>query len=623
VNINRWVLEQKFSFEDKATVPWLRRETQLVKDNADTSVRWNVGDINFSTRGLMGNRTVSGLSIRRLFNLKPYDNQQPVRDYRLFLAEDSQVEIYSNDILRKKIALPAGNHELIDLPLFDGFNQIRLHIKDRFNKERDILLDYNQDLQLLAPNVSDFLLVAGVVRETNNEGEINYFGKRPIFSLFYQQGLSNDFTIGGHLEIDKNVVMAGHTGLWNGVLGRLDYDVGVSSDVQSGGGVLLDYQLKKNNQFLNLRLSGQTEYFANISQRATDVNLKYNYNVSFSPQSYHQWLFNISYNNSQNWHKPKSDQFQLSFSRLIFAGSQFRLNISQVDDSLVEDLSFNMQLSHVPAKSRFRSRFNYSSLNQSKQLDFELAKIAELGNSASLSLSESENQQASQIKLERHASKYQVRLNMNQSHPVNGSQAHDEILSFSTAMVYVNDQVAISRPLAGNSFALFKTKNNIEQGSIGLMRGGGSSVIDQLNGSDEQLIVPNLGNYLLNRMVLNIENLPLDVVLQQLKFDLLPTYRSGFYIEVGSEERYFARGQLYDKHRQPIALVMGTIQSLQFPEQEPLVFFTNRQGMFELEGVKIGQYELMLEYPKPIKTNIIIKKTDAKVIDLGHIMVGD
>ncbi|MBT4837437.1 MAG: hypothetical protein HON94_08830, partial [Methylococcales bacterium] len=375
--------------------------------------------------------------------------------------------------------------------------------------------------------------------------------------------------------------------------------------------------------FLNLRLSGQTEYFANISQRATDVNLKYNYNVSFSPQSYHQWLFNISYNNSQNWHKPKSDQFQLSFSRLIFAGSQFRLNISQVDDSLVEDLSFNMQLSHVPAKSRFRSRFNYSSLNQSKQLDFELAKIAELGNSASLSLSESENQQASQIKLERHASKYQVRLNMNQSHPVNGSQAHDEILSFSTAMVYVNDQVAISRPLAGNSFALFKTKNNIEQGSIGLMRGGGSSVIDQLNGSDEQLIVPNLGNYLLNRMVLNIENLPLDVVLQQLKFDLLPTYRSGFYIEVGSEERYFARGQLYDKHRQPIALVMGTIQSLQFPEQEPLVFFTNRQGMFELEGVKIGQYELMLEYPKPIKTNIIIKKTDAKVIDLGHIMVGD
>ncbi|MBT4839062.1 MAG: hypothetical protein HON94_17120, partial [Methylococcales bacterium] len=209
MNINRWVLEQKFSFEDKATVPWLRRETQLVKDNADTSVRWNVGDINFSTRGLMGNRTVSGLSIRRLFNLKPYDNQQPVRDYRLFLAEDSQVEIYSNDILRKKIALPAGNHELIDLPLFDGFNQIRLHIKDRFNKERDILLDYNQDLQLLAPNVSDFLLVAGVVRETNNEGEINYFGKRPIFSLFYQQGLSNDFTIGGHLEIDKNVVMAG------------------------------------------------------------------------------------------------------------------------------------------------------------------------------------------------------------------------------------------------------------------------------------------------------------------------------------------------------------------------------------------------------------------------------
>ncbi len=75
-------------------------------------------------------------------------------------------------------------------------------------------------------------------------------------------------------------------------------------------------------------------------------------------------------------------------------------------------------------------------------------------------------------------------------------------------------------------------------------------------------------------------------------FRLLPPYRGGYLLVVGSDYNVSAVGRLLDEAGQPVALVSGTATEFAHPEREPVPFFTNRDGRFGLVGLAPGTWRL-------------------------------
>jgi outer membrane usher protein len=67
--------------------------------------------------------------------------------------------------------------------------------------------------------------------------------------------------------------------------------------------------------------------------------------------------------------------------------------------------------------------------------------------------------------------------------------------------------------------------------------------------------------------------MPLGYDLGNAVFNLLPSYKSGAAIMVGTDATVFARGTLINAAGEPIALQGGQVVSLSDPSWEPLALF--------------------------------------------------
>jgi outer membrane usher protein len=134
-------------------------------------------------------------------------------------------------------------------------------------------------------------------------------------------------------------------------------------------------------------------------------------------------------------------------------------------------------------------------------------------------------------------------------------------------------------------------------------------------------VVPDLQPYQVSTLRIDAPNLPLGYDVGRNVYHLLPSYRSGTLIRVGTEATVFIRGVLVDAKGEPVSLQAGEIVSLSDPNWKQVTLFTNKAGKFALEGFKPGRYELRLfinqQHPIPFE----IPSGKAGVYDLGTLKV--
>jgi outer membrane usher protein len=75
-------------------------------------------------------------------------------------------------------------------------------------------------------------------------------------------------------------------------------------------------------------------------------------------------------------------------------------------------------------------------------------------------------------------------------------------------------------------------------------------------------------------------------------FRLLPPYRSGYKLVVGSAYSVTAIGRMLDVDGEPVSLVSGTATELAHPERLPITVFTNREGRFGIGGLAPGKWRI-------------------------------
>jgi len=77
-------------------------------------------------------------------------------------------------------------------------------------------------------------------------------------------------------------------------------------------------------------------------------------------------------------------------------------------------------------------------------------------------------------------------------------------------------------------------------------------------------------------------------------FRLLPPYRGGYRLTVGSDYMASAVGRLLDSNGKPLSLVSGAAIEEAHREPEPIALFTNSAGRFDITGLAPGQWNIIL-----------------------------
>ena len=171
-----------------------------------------------------------------------------------------------------------------------------------------------------------------------------------------------------------------------------------------------------------------------------------------------------------------------------------------------------------------------------------------------------------------------------------------------------------SRPI-NDSFALVIPKDSVRDQEI--------VINPSINGSIARLdrfgfaVVPNLSPYNLSTLIIDAPNLPVGMDLGNRAITILPTYRSGTLVEVGTDATVFLRGILLNANGEPVSLQSGQIVSISDSNFPVVTLFTNRSGRFATAGLKPGRYQIKLFTNPPAEMEFEIPANATGIYDTG------
>lgn len=210
----------QWSFQDRMT-------TLTVGDTYTGDISW--------TRAVR----LGGIRLGRDFSLQPYRVTSPLPMFAGEVAVPSEVELFINGVKQYSGEVPVGPFQINSMPSINGAGNAQLVIRDAFGAVRTVNIPFYATQNLLQAGLSDWALVAGMVREDFGQRSFSY-SDRPIGSADYRYGVSDRLTVEAHGEGGDGLANAGVGAAWSlgraGVIGashaRSEYDG--SSGQQTG-----------------------------------------------------------------------------------------------------------------------------------------------------------------------------------------------------------------------------------------------------------------------------------------------------------------------------------------------------------------------------------------------------
>jgi outer membrane usher protein len=189
-------------------------------------------------------------------------------------------------------------------------------------------------------------------------------------------------------------------------------------------------------------------------------------------------------------------------------------------------------------------------------------------------------------------------------------------LNVGTSLAFADGALAIGRPIS-QAFAVVSANRNLN----------GAEVIvnptpdNHYTASTDWLgnaVDPDLSAYVPRTITVDAPNAPEGYDLGSGSYRVMPPYRAGYNLQVGSEYWMTAFGRLLTASGEPLSLLAGKAIDEANPSHEPVAFFTNGQGRFGISGLKPGKWRL--EMPTdPTTVYELVVPSDSK----GLIRAGD
>ncbi|MCK4979386.1 MAG: hypothetical protein KAS62_03270, partial [Candidatus Delongbacteria bacterium] len=174
-----------------------------------------------------------------------------------------------------------------------------------------------------------------------------------------------------------------------------------------------------------------------------------------------------------------------------------------------------------------------------------------------------------------------------------------------TGLVFVNGKFGWSKVI-NNSFALVKTNDVLNKYMVGIKRLNKGRYQYSSDGFGPA-VYSNLTPYKVQQFDIELPDIPIGYEANAGEQILLPTYKSGFLIDIEAKPYIFARGRLVDKNNKPLENITAKIVPYGKFHEEVKSIFTNKGGYFYVCGLQSGSYtiEFDSEDYEPVKIKIL------------------
>jgi outer membrane usher protein len=193
INIGNIVFEGDGYFDEDYAQSFRRQNMRVTYDIPKKPFRITAGDISSASLDYQSSIPVEGICLAKDFSLQPYTITYPVSDHEFYVTNQSEAEIWVNDILIKKMVLDPGKHDIRGFPFSNGNNNVKIILTDFTGKVDSIAFTFQQQTSLLSQNFSKYSINAGFHRNTYNNKYVYDFEK-PCISFFYSCGITNTFS---------------------------------------------------------------------------------------------------------------------------------------------------------------------------------------------------------------------------------------------------------------------------------------------------------------------------------------------------------------------------------------------------------------------------------------------
>lgn len=622
INLNSFVLSIDGNYEEKNGVNsfsrWQRGDANLTKDFLNYKVRSQLGDTNSSRFDFMQSQRIGGINIRKQFSIDPYMKpfSQGQREFQVLRR--SKVKTYVNGTLVKNEILSAGNYSLVDLPLINGINNIRVEIDDEVSPRKVLEFNIPVSISILKKGETNFSLSSGKKIDDSNISRT--YSKKSYSSGFFQYGLTHSYSIGLYAQKDDLYELGGLSQGYSSSLGNLFWGIAKSKiDQLKGDANSLTWQYQNISGAFLKGVSVITRYESFNKDFRTSINdqgpsLKDSSDISFAFPVFTNTSLNLgggvshfkdsSYGKKEFYRSSLSLRPTPNISINLFASSSKSTTTAR-EDSLSLFITWNFG----------QSDYFISTYNNLKDKDSRVTLTKNNSNQLytsryNISYNETEKNKnlSGALDLPTPMADFFLKSRVDKNLDDKKYELHSIGLSSSLLFAYDNGfGFSLSRPNSG-SFAIFKRSENLKDQDIKVR--STSTFADTESPLFGDPAITNLIPYQYRDIQIDPTLLRTGLSLKQEKYILQPTYKSGHLIKIEDKGLKAIQGKILNNNR-PVALKVGSISGTPF--------FTDREGFFYVDGIDMDEFKISI-LNKKSKT-IKINKDKIGIIDIGSIKV--
>lgn len=611
------VLESEANWQADAAGPdFQRRGTRLVYDDRKNLVRWSAGDLFTLSRGFQSAPDIAGVSVSRFYSL--LDPQMIIRPRgsRSFQIERrSTVEVRVNNQLVRRMELDPGTFDLQDFPFTQGANDVRLTVTDDSGRSESFNFNIFLDQSQLAAGLSEFGVYAGVRAPLGSRGPV--YSNDLAFSGFYRRGLNDRLTLGVNAQADERGWMGGVETVVATPVGSFGGFASAShvNGLGSGWASILTFQRlitrgSEHADALSLSFEARSRNFAPIGTRFPSNPYSYiagvSYNSTISDTVYAG--LDLRYSKGRD-REPDVGSIRASGGWRITPDLSFAGDVTYERDGRGKRIAAFLSLTYRLSRAS-SVRSDYDSRNNRTRLTYQSYQGSGTG-----SYNFSADVERSDIGAGVNASGvyYSNRAELGFSHfgtferDLSGSTGQRTSLRFGTALAMADGTFSVGRPIQ-DGFAIVRAHPSLRGSDILVDASGKYSTAN--TGKLGTALQPSLSSYSERNLQVTAPEAPLAANLGEGSFRLLPPYRGGYRLTVGSDYMMSVVGRLLGEDGAPIALVAGSAIEEAHPEREPVALFTNSAGRFGATGLAPGRWRITLADADKTSFELIMPKSE-------------
>lgn len=619
--LHGWVLESEATWNSDRGLS--REGTRLVYDDVERLNRWMVGDLLPQSRGFSGVQDIAGVSVARTYALlDPQRNVAP-RGGRTFTVErDSTVEAFVNGRSVRTIRLTPGTYDVSDFPFVQGSNDVDLVIVDDAGQREVLSFSLFIDRTQLAPGLSEYGFYGGV--RSSRLGDSIEYSDDFAANGFYRYGLSESLTLGANFQYSEDASLVGGEAVWGSALGTIGGDFAVSHLDNGGSGWAANVSFERLIQDTNggtsllATLEARSRRFGTAGQIAPDNPYVFNTSVGLNRS-----FGNSSFAGAQVRYAKARDGFEdersirLTYGRRITDRLNMIFDVDWGDGGFADGTSFRIALVHRMGDTG-SARAEYDSAGERARLGYQTSGGRGVG---AWSASGNLDVASDTYGLNGSASYAANRADLGIAHATAYSQTADEIsdqrTSFraSTGIAFAGGQLAIGRPVS-DGFVIVRPYAGARDVTIEVEPSPDGFYAR--SGAMGPALYGQVSAWSPRTVVYDAADAPAGFDVGQGALRLLPPYRAGYLVTVGSDYGVTAIGRLLDRDGEPVTLIAGAAIE-QGGEGRRVEIFTNRQGAFGASGLKAGRWRIEMPGEPPLTYDLIVPEAPDGVARAGDL----